>query len=248
MWLGTKSSMSRRPRWPAAARGAAPAPRRRPAPSMDRVAGDGEARIRRCPPRCRSGSVVSNSRAPLRGWTRETRRPAAPVCQTLSSQIQSKPGVGHRSSSRVRNVVERRGPAELPRQRRQPDARVDLVERRVARRWPCQRLLVRSRLRRRPADVDLGDRGRLAECQHLLRRCRREQVHEPGDDAGPAGLVAGAEPGAVVAVEVLVERARSRASAGPPGTCGCRRTPAGGRARRAGRCRRAGGRISSATW
>ena len=26
-----------------------------------------------------------------------------------------------------------------------------------------------------------------------------------GDDAGPAGLVAGAEPGAVVAVEVLVE-------------------------------------------
>ena len=38
------------------------------------------------------------------------------------------------------------------------------------------------------------------------RVSRREQVHEPGDDAGPAGLVAGAEAGAVVAVEVLVEQ------------------------------------------
>src|SRR5262249_25485078 len=34
----------------------------------------------------------------------------------------------------------------------------------------------------------------------------REQVHGPGDDAGPAGLVAGPEAGPVVAVEVLVEQ------------------------------------------
>ena len=32
-----------------------------------------------------------------------------------------------------------------------------------------------------------------------------EEVDEPGDGTGPAGLVARAEPGAVVAVEVLVE-------------------------------------------
>ena len=32
-----------------------------------------------------------------------------------------------------------------------------------------------------------------------------EEVHEAGDDPGPAGLMAGAEAGAVVAVEVFVE-------------------------------------------
>src|SRR4029453_9702038 len=33
-----------------------------------------------------------------------------------------------------------------------------------------------------------------------------EQLHQAGDDRRPAGLVAGAEPGAVVAVEKLVEQ------------------------------------------
>src|SRR3954465_5299259 len=35
---------------------------------------------------------------------------------------------------------------------------------------------------------------------------RVEQLDLLGDDAGPAGLVAGADPGAVVAVEVFVEQ------------------------------------------
>src|SRR5689334_15351500 len=35
---------------------------------------------------------------------------------------------------------------------------------------------------------------------------RGEQVHDAGDQAGPAGLVVRPQPGAVVAVEVLVER------------------------------------------
>src|SRR5262245_15266977 len=48
-----------------------------------------------------------------------------------------------------------------------------------------------------------GDR---AEPEVLLRRAGREQVHATGDDAGPSRLVARAEPGAVVAVEVLVEQ------------------------------------------
>src|SRR5262245_44459731 len=40
---------------------------------------------------------------------------------------------------------------------------------------------------------------------HLLRRARRKEVHQSRDDAGPPGLMTGAEAGAVVAVEVLVE-------------------------------------------
>src|SRR6516165_12729726 len=46
----------------------------------------------------------------------------------------------------------------------------------------------------------------LAEVEHLLGRARCEEVHQAGDDARPAGLMAGAEAGAVVAVEVLVEQ------------------------------------------
>src|SRR5262245_45070485 len=48
-----------------------------------------------------------------------------------------------------------------------------------------------------------GDR---AEPEVLLQRAGREQVHGTGDDAGPSRLVARTEPGAVVAVEVLVEQ------------------------------------------
>ena len=61
-------------------------------------------------------------------------------------------------------------------------------------------------------------------------------LRERGDEARPPGLVAGAEAGAVVAVEVLVERnaiAPVRVLLEPSP---CRRTPGAGRARRAGRC------------
>ena len=46
----------------------------------------------------RSGSVRSNSRRQSL-WLRDMRCPAGPVCQTLSSQIQSKPCSARRSSS-----------------------------------------------------------------------------------------------------------------------------------------------------
>lgn len=41
--------------------------------------------------------------------------------------------------------------------------------------------------------------------QELLRRHIRIPLDEPGDDAGPSGLVARSQPCTVVAVEVLVE-------------------------------------------
>src|SRR5262245_12866517 len=41
--------------------------------------------------------------------------------------------------------------------------------------------------------------------QHLLPRVGGQELDEARDDAGPAGLVAGADARAVVAVEVLVE-------------------------------------------
>ena len=50
-----------------------------------------------------------------------------------------------------------------------------------------------------------------------------------GDEAGPSGLVAGAEPGAVVAVEVLVEQHEVLPVRDRSGTARCRRTPAGAR-------------------
>ena len=53
--------------------------------------------------------------------------------------------------------------------------------------------------------LHLRDTSQLAELQNLLRRRRGKQMQGPGDDSGPSGLVAGAEPGPVVAVEVFVE-------------------------------------------
>src|SRR4030095_5636877 len=47
--------------------------------------------------------------------------------------------------------------------------------------------------------------SKLAELQNLLRRRRGKQVHAPGYDSSPSGLVARAEPGPVIAVAVLVE-------------------------------------------
>src|SRR5262245_7528480 len=52
----------------------------------------------------------------------------------------------------------------------------------------------------------LDDAGDLAEFEVLLRCAGGEQLDGPRDDAGPAGLVARAEPRPVVAVEVLVEQ------------------------------------------
>ena len=53
--------------------------------------------------------------------------------------------------------------------------------------------------------LHLNGAGFHAELEYLLGRRGRKHVHHTGDDAGPSGLVAGAEAGAVVAVEVLVE-------------------------------------------
>ena len=63
-----------------------------------------------------------------------------------------------------------------------------------------------TRLRR----LHLRNSSQFAELQNLLRRRRGKQVHAPGYDSGPSGLVARAEPGPVVAMEVLVEQQKSR--------------------------------------
>ena len=57
-----------------------------------------------------------------------------------------------------------------------------------------------------PRRLRLDDCGFQAEFEHLLGCGGREKVHGPRDDAGPAGLMTGAQAGAVVAVEVLVEQ------------------------------------------
>src|SRR5262245_29233767 len=46
----------------------------------------------------------------------------------------------------------------------------------------------------------------LAQFEELLGRAGGEHMHAPGDGPRPAGLMARAEAGAVVAVEVLVEQ------------------------------------------
>src|SRR5215472_2085280 len=57
-----------------------------------------------------------------------------------------------------------------------------------------------------PCRLHLDHSGYSAEFQQLLGRARGEQMHDPRDHAGPSGLMAGAEPGAAVAVEILVEQ------------------------------------------
>ena len=79
------------------------------------------------------------------------------------------------------------------------------------------------------------------------RRCR-EEVHHPRDDAGPAGLMAGAEPGAVVAVEVLVEQDEIAPVRIVLELAACRRRPAAGRRSSSQEdARPAGAQSSSAT-
>src|SRR5262249_26562216 len=68
-------------------------------------------------------------------------------------------------------------------------------------------IVVRSRPSRSPhlrGDLRLKCRPPVSE--NLLRRGGREEMHEPSDNAGPAGLVAGAEAGSVIAMEVFVEQ------------------------------------------
>ena len=50
------------------------------------------------------------------------------------------------------------------------------------------------------------DSGAFANLLHLLTRSCSEQVHHPSDDSCPSGLVTGAEPRPVVAMEILIER------------------------------------------
>src|SRR5262245_60082673 len=45
-----------------------------------------------------------------------------------------------------------------------------------------------------------------SECEGLLGRASRKQMHGSGDDPSPSRLVTGPKPGAVVAVEVLIEQ------------------------------------------
>ncbi len=42
--------------------------------------------------------------------------------------------------------------------------------------------------------------------QHCLRRQHSEHLDQPGNQTGPAGLMARPEPGAVVPVEVFIEK------------------------------------------
>ena len=99
---------------------------------MHRVAGDRESR---------AGDVLlAQVRQRLlelagatRGLAREIRCAAGPVCQTLRSQIQSNPIAASRSSSASGMSSSVAGRPSAARQLRQPDARVDLVERGVER-------------------------------------------------------------------------------------------------------------------
>src|SRR5215510_4682627 len=52
----------------------------------------------------------------------------------------------------------------------------------------------------------LGHSRHFAEFENLFGVASRKQMHAAGEDTGPAGLMAGAEAGAVVAMKVLVER------------------------------------------
>jgi hypothetical protein len=57
-----------------------------------------------------------------------------------------------------------------------------------------------------PRRFCLDKGGFLAECEHLSRRGGRKHVHDSGDDVRPAGLMAGPQPRAVIAVEILVRQ------------------------------------------
>ena len=128
---------------------------------------------------------------------------------------------------RIRHVVERRLPAERGTQFRQADARVDLEQRRIAGRGHC-------RVEALPPTCSRTRRSasRSFSVVSIVRRVHpAEQVHQPRDDPRPAGLVTGAEAGAVVAVEVLVEQDVVTPVRVVLELLASRRTPGGGRCR-----------------
>ena len=102
--------------------------------------------------------------------------------------------VGRAADRRVVDLGESAPIAAFRRQACVPDARVDLIERRMAR-----------HRRLRPLDLAAEDRGAPLRQDHL-RFELAEQLDQAGDDPGPAGLVAGADAGAVVAVEIFVQQ------------------------------------------
>ena len=100
---------------------------------------------------------------------------------------------------RIGEVVEGRLPAQLGRELREPDPRVDLEERGIPRRGHSP--LLAAHLLADDAGLELP----LGRLQRVLGRHAPEGIQKTRDEPGPARLVTGPEAGADVAVEVLVE-------------------------------------------
>ena len=173
---------------------------------MHRVAGDREAG---------AGDVVLASgraaspgtRAATRDWCARPAAPPGPSARRSGTRSSRSPSPARRSSSASGMSSSVAGRPSAARQLGQPDAGVDLVERRIARtamvaphRWSPTSL--RATCSPHEPRRRSGLRSTPASCFGVEPP---EQVEQRRDEPGPAGLVAGAEPGAVVAVEVLVE-------------------------------------------
>ena len=152
----------------------------------------------------RSGSVSSNSRRHS-GFAREIACAAGPVCQTLRNQTQSKPSAARRSNaaSGMSSSVAPR--PSVPGQFRQPDAGVDLVQRRIARIGHVPALIRLRLFSRPPAPSRAGRTLARVRAPRSLASTRPNRSRRASDQTGPPRLVAGAEPRAVVTVEVFVE-------------------------------------------
>ena len=127
--------------------------------------------------------------------------------------------LGGHGGAAARSLHVRDDPAGRPARSRQrrahPGKHADRGPRRLAKRWlypvRCRELRRRRALarRRRPAALSglsrVGKREALARLEKPYRVQQTVQLDQLGHVSRPAGLMAGAEPGAVVAVEVLVE-------------------------------------------
>src|SRR6516165_9192678 len=69
-------------------------------------------------------------------------------------------------------------------------------------RAPARRAIDPSLLRL----LQFRDTGGFAEFEYLLGGGSGEHMHQASDNSSPTGLMAGAEAGAIVAVEVVVEQ------------------------------------------
>ena len=141
--------------------------------------------------------------------------------------------IGHGISSRVVNsssTPERAGPAAV-----------------ASRRRSRSRLATHQSFGRRPAPERSVPAAPNGPIRALPWRRRARTGRAAGDEAGPPGLVAGAEAGAVVAVEVLVEQDQVAPVRIVLELGACRRRPAAGRRRRAGTSPTAAALISFAT-